>query len=298
VQALIDGDIVVYRSAFAAEHTYYLLYDTSRGEGPVDWPLIERFNSAKEYKDYIAEHGLTDFAISKEREVEPVENVLYSIKHTLKRLKTECKADSMRIFLSSGECFRHKKATLAKYKGNRDNTPRPVHYQAARDYLVDVHGAEVCTSIEADDALAMNQTKDTVICSIDKDLLQIEGKHYNWVREEKTLVKPRAALCRLWEQVLTGDGTDNIPGIKGLGPARAKKLIAECKGMMEMRKLCIEKWAEALAKEDGVQLLTERDNSKIRPSEVVDEIYMLVKVGGKHAEEALREQTEGASKAD
>jgi 5'-3' exonuclease len=293
LQALIDGDIVVYRSAFAAEHTYYLLYDTSRGEGPADWPLIERFNSAKEYKAHITEHGITDYAVSKEREVEPVENVLYSIKHTLKSLKKETKADSMRIFLSSGECFRHKKATLAKYKGNRDDRPRPVHYQAARDYLVDIHKAEVCTSIEADDALAMHQTKDTVICSIDKDLLQIEGKHYNWVRGEKTLIKPRAALCRLWEQVLTGDGTDNIPGIRGLGPARAKKLIAECKGAMEMRKLCITKWAEALAVEDGVQLLSERDHNRITPQEAVEEIYMLVKVGGKYAEEALDEQEKG-----
>ena len=290
MQALVDGDIVVYRSAFAAEHTYYLLYNTSRGESPEEWSFIERFDSAKEYKAHVTEHGLTDFAVTKEREVEPVENVLYSIKHTLKSLKKEMKADSMRIFLSSGECFRHKKATLAKYKGNRDDRPRPVHYQAARDYLIDIHGAESCTSIEADDALAMAQTKDTVICSIDKDLLQIEGKHYNWVRGEKSLVKPRAALCRLWEQVLTGDGTDNIPGIRGLGPARAKKLIAECAGKMEMRKLCITKWAEALAVEDGVRLLTERDHNRITPQEAVDEIYMLVEIGGKHAQEALDEQ--------
>lgn len=297
MQALVDGDIVVYRSAFAAEHTYYLLYDTSQGESPADWPLIERFNSAKEYKDYIKEHGLTDFAVSKEREVEPVENVLYSIKHTLNRVKKECKADSMRIFLSSGECFRHKKATLAKYKGNRDDKPRPVHYQAARDYLIDVHKAEVFTTIEADDALAMYQTKDTVLCSIDKDLLQVEGKHYNWTTKDKDgnvvgkklLIKPRAALCRLWEQVLTGDGTDNIPGIRGLGPVTAKKLIAECKGAAEMRKLCLTKWAEALAKDNGVNILTDRDTSRVKPSQVVDEIYMLVKVGGKHAEEALRD---------
>jgi 5'-3' exonuclease len=286
MQALIDGDIVVYRSAFAAEHTYYFLYDTTQGESPADWPLIDKFESAKDLKSYISEHELTDYATSKEREVEPVENVLYSIKHTLNSIKKAVKADSIRVFLSKGECFRHKKATIAEYKGNRKDTPRPVHYEAAREYLLNYHNAEVFTTIEADDALALYQTDTTCICSIDKDLLQIEGKHYNWVKNEKSLVKPRAALCRLWEQVLTGDGTDNIPGIRGIGPKTAKKLIADCAGKMEMRELCIKKWAEALA-DDKVKLFQLRDSGKVTPKEAMEEVYMLVKVGGKYAEEAL-----------
>jgi len=288
VKANVDGDIVVYRSTFAAEHTYYLLYDTSQGESPADWPFIDRFDSAKDMKAYIVEHGLTDYASSKEREVEPVENVLYSIKHTLARICKEVKADSIQVYLSKGECYRHKKATIAKYKGNR-TAPKPVHYQAARDYLIDVHNAQVCTTIEADDALALHQTKDTVLCSIDKDLLQVEGKHYNWVREEKVLIKPRAALCRLWEQLLTGDSTDNIPGIRGMGPKTAKKLIAGCKGVMEMRDLCIKEWAKALCKDDGVKLFELRDADHITPQEAVKEIHMLVKVGGKNAEQALED---------
>ena len=287
--ALVDGDIVVYRSAFAAEHTYYCIYEAPEDrDSPIPGPFITRCDSAKEAKEYVAEHGLKDYVIATEREVEPVENVLYSIKHTLNRIRKELKAKDMRIFLSQGECFRHKRATIAEYKGNR-TAPKPVHYQAARDYLVDVHGAEVYTTIEADDALALYQTKDTVICSIDKDLLQVEGKHYNWVREEKTLVKPRAALCRLYEQVLTGDATDNIPGINRMGPKTAKKLIADCAGKMEMEKLCIDEWAKALAKKDGtgVKKFELRDPSKVTPQDAMKEVLMLVKVGGPIAEEAL-----------
>jgi len=290
MKALIDGDIVVYRSAFAAEHTYYLLYDTTQGESPAEWQLIERFDSAKDYKKHVAEHGLKDYAVSTEREVEPVENVLYSIKHTLNKINRTTKSDEIAVYLSKGECYRHKRATLAKYKGNR-TAPKPVHYQAARDYLIDYHDAEVFTTIEADDALALYQTKDTVICSIDKDLLQIQGRHYNWVREEKVLVKPRAALCRLWEQVLTGDATDNIPGIRGLGPKTAKKLIAECKGKQEMWELCLKLWSEALAKEDGVKLFELRDPSMVTPQDAVREVHMLVKVGGTDAIKALKEGT-------
>lgn len=287
--ALVDGDIVVYRSAFAAEHTYYLLYNTAKGETPDSWEFLGRFDSATDYKNYVKEKGLEDFAVTTEREVEPVENVLYSIKHTIASIKKALRAKEVRVFLSKGENFRHKKATLAVYKGNRAKTDKPVHYDAAREYLVNYHNAEVCESIEADDALALNQTADTVICSIDKDLLQVEGKHYNWVKDEKILVKPRAALCRLYEQVLTGDSTDNIPGIHGIGPAKAKAMIAECAGKAEMEELCKWEWAKALAKKDGkgVQRFELRDPSKVTPKEAMNEVLMLVTVGGDAAKEAM-----------
>lgn len=294
MKALIDGDILVYRSAFAAEHTRYVLFVPPEDVDeefitPAECEQLGRFDNKREMLDFIAEKGLSQgsYAFVTEREIEPVENALYSIKHTINRIKETLKTDDIEIYLSSGECFRHKKATMAKYKGNRDDKSKPVHYAACREYLIDVWGAKVFETIEADDALALNQGDDTCICSIDKDLMQIEGKHYNWVKEEKYLVKPRAALCRLWEQVLTGDSTDNIPGIRGIGPVKAKKMIAKCKSAMEMRSLCLDQWAEALAKEDGVQLLEGRPIDRIRPSEAVDEIYMLVKIGGDYAKEAL-----------
>lgn len=298
--ALIDGDIVVYRSAFAAEHTRYDLHDTKGSDDPSEWEFIQRFDSAKDYKTYVKENNMDDFAITKEREIEPVENVLYSIKHTIKSICKELKTEDYVVYLSKGECYRHKEATLAKYKGNRDNTPRPVHYAAARDYIRTYFNTEVHEVIEADDALAMNQTPDTVICSIDKDLLQIEGKHYNWVKGVKLLIKPRAALCRLWEQVLTGDGTDNIPGIRGIGPVKATKMIAGCKNRTEMEALCLTEWDKALTEgriqkfEDykyvkGMVHYTDVDgNPRIKSvRDVMREVYMLVLVGGDYAQDAL-----------
>lgn len=304
MRALIDGDIVVYRSAFAAEHTRYTLHDTKSSPDPADWEEIHKFDNNADMKKFIEEQGLSEYAVTTDKEVEPVENVLYSVKHTIKSICDQIKAKEFTVYLSKGECFRHKRATLAKYKGNRDNTPRPVHYQAARDYLLKHYDAVICEEIEADDALAMNQTGDTCICSIDKDLLQIEGRHFNWVKGTKTLVKPRAALCRLWEQVLTGDSTDNIPGIKGIGAAKATKLIAACTNTLAMENLCVKMWDEALKtgkvqKIDVVRYdkgLVHYNNAEgvltiktVR--DIVKEIYMLIKVGGDIAQEALDERT-------
>ena len=86
MKALIDGDIVVYRSAFAAEHTIYNMHDTHDSENPEEWTLLKTFRSSKEMKEYAKEEGITEYAVTREKEIEPVENVLYSIKHTIKSI--------------------------------------------------------------------------------------------------------------------------------------------------------------------------------------------------------------------
>jgi 5'-3' exonuclease len=292
MKALVDGDIIVYRCAFAAESTLYGLHEPGEEDSPEPGKFIKEFQSAKELKEYVKKEGITDYARSTRREIEPVSHVLYNIKHSLAAIMGDSGASDMAIYLSEGENFRHKKATLAGYKANR-KAPKPYHYEAAREYLIDVHGAEVCTSIEADDALAMNQTEDTVICSIDKDLLQVPGRHYNWTTKDekgvqvgsKRRISERHGLERLWAQVLTGDKTDNIPGIKGIGEVTALKKIANCRDEKAMFQLCKREWTKAM-KDDKVQLFDPKETAKT-PHEIVLEIHMLVKVGGFHAEEAI-----------
>jgi hypothetical protein len=259
------------------------------------------FPNAKTLKKYVIKHGMQDDYVRETfKEIEPVENVLYSIKHTIASICAAIKADEYHIYLSKGECFRHKQATIIKYKGNRDDTPRPVHYAAARKYIQDYHPHTICTRLEADDALAVYQNKDTVICSIDKDLLQIPGKHYNWVRNEKINVLPRAGLCRKWEQVLIGDGTDNIPGIRNLGPVTAKKMIGDCKTEYDMRKVCLRAWTEAL-KNGMVKVAEPEDFKHLTPEQVMNEILMLVTIGdpengNKKAVKDSEEQGDGSTK--
>lgn len=66
-----------------------------------------------------------------------------------------------------------------------------------------------------------------VICSIDKDLQQIAGTHYNYRTKELTEVTEEQAKLNLLRQVLTGDRTDNIPGLPGVGPVKADKIMFE-----------------------------------------------------------------------
>lgn len=157
------------------------------------------------------------------------------------------------------------------YKANRTK-PLPKHYGAVRKYLEKEWGAQVTPGQEADDALGIEQMRgisaadsqshkleDTgsipvpasIICSIDKDLKQIPGKHYNWVKDEFDEVTAQQGLAFFYQQLLTGDRTDNISsGLYRVGEGTAQSLLAYCESEAEMLEVIREQY------QDEVRLIT------------------------------------------
>jgi 5'-3' exonuclease len=95
---------------------------------------------------------------------------------------------------------------------------------------------------EADDVIAslvaLDPTRPTGILSSDRDLLQLVTDRV-WVldaarRPGQRYMSPTAVICRYgvtagqWcdYRALVGDVSDNIPGVHGVGPARAVRLLA------------------------------------------------------------------------
>jgi DNA polymerase-1 len=115
---------------------------------------------------------------------------------------------------------------------------RPELDKEVRDKLNYLHkyavskGAIQADGMEADDLVsiwaheALDRKEEYVICGIDKDLLQIPGHHYNYGKDTWKLINEEEALHNLYLQCLTGDATDNIPGLKGIGPKKAEKILA------------------------------------------------------------------------
>lgn len=65
----------------------------------------------------------------------------------------------------------------------------------------------------------------TTLCSPDKDLKQVPGEFYDFGKKiGGHITKAEAEKC-LWTQVLTGDTTDNIKGLPGIGPKKAEKIL-------------------------------------------------------------------------
>jgi 5'-3' exonuclease len=121
--------------------------------------------------------------------------------------------------------FRNK--LYPQYKANR-TADKPKHYPLLKEYLINHEYAEVAWGQEADDALGINQTETTIIASIDKDLLMIPGRHYNFVKNQHINISYEEGIKRFYMQLLTGDSTDNIPGLPKVGPKTAEKILNGC----------------------------------------------------------------------
>jgi hypothetical protein len=124
------------------------------------------------------------------------------------------------------------------YKANRKDLKKPKHYDLLKEYLITQWGARISFGMEADDSLGIRQTEmvaQSVICSIDKDLLQIPGSHFNFVKSEFRTVSEEEALRVFYLSVLTGDVTDNIKGIYGIGPAKIGELLETVKSWEDLK---------------------------------------------------------------
>lgn len=150
------------------------------------------------------------------------------------------------IFLTNGPTFRDRVAKKKPYKGNRKGE-KPFHWKNIEVYLRNQYDVVEQPGLEADDMMALYQVQylnpnvadETVICTRDKDLLQIPGWHYGWecgAQKERHLhwVDPEGFILMrdkgkvygegnalFYYQLLAGDPVDNIPGCPGIGPAKA-----------------------------------------------------------------------------
>lgn len=227
--AWIDGDIVVYRCGFAVEkRPVSLVFDDSRHEfdGIREAKKWAKENLPEEYREDI------DYWYVRHHIVEPEEYALQAVDTQLKGIlndlhKVTGRKHRPEIFLTNGRSFRAKVATIRPYKGNRDERHQPVHKQAIIDYLINKYDAHVTTELEADDLLAMNGLTGGVVCSIDKDLMQVPCRHYDWTNGQLMAISEDDGHYNLWAQILSGDSTDNIVGLPGIGNAKAYKILDE-----------------------------------------------------------------------
>lgn len=168
-------------------------------------------------------------------EGEPFELVEQRVDNLMQQIIDQTNANEFHAVLSGKNNFRKK--INPEYKANRKDTVPPFYLQQARQYLVENWNAEISEGCEADDLLGIYQKDDTIIASLDKDLLMIPGKHFSWeirgrngekewVREASfTTTTYMDGIRKLYIQALVGDKSDNITGVQGIGPVKANKII-------------------------------------------------------------------------
>lgn len=157
-------------------------------------------------------------------EREPYRLAVLRADELMYRILNDVGTDEFKLYLSGDDNFRYK--IDPNYKANRKDKTRPLWLEPIREFLANEWEAVVVSGYEADDAIGIHLTDDHVVCSIDKDLLQLPGRHYNFVKGEFYYITPEQGEFNFWTLMLTGDISDNIPGVAGIGPVKAGRALA------------------------------------------------------------------------
>lgn len=275
MHCLIDADSIVFRCGFAVEHKQHKFY--IKGEehlGPFQ---------IYEYKKDIPKEFKDDPEIFCEETVvvEPLENALHLVKQELDGIISATAATSYSVYIKGKGNFREEISVTRKYKGNRDVTHRPKYEHEIRQYLKEYWKAEEVDGMEVDDKCAVEQTRlnqfdkfmglngveyvfkyetpESIIASIDKDMDQVPGWHYNFMKKEKYWVDEAQAIRSFYIQLLTGDPSDNIQGVKGTGIARAEELYEGVSREQDFFRIAKVEYDRVYG-DKGLEILTEMAN--------------------------------------
>lgn len=161
---------------------------------------------------------------------------------TIRNIVKGSECTDYKLFVSGGNNFRYD--IDPTYKANRTGSD-PKWREALRLHLIKEWNAYECVGFESDDMCGVEQKEDgsTCIVAIDKDLLQVPGLHYSWpITRKGTIVREglfreiskEEGMRRFFTQALTGDTSDNIKGIYGIGPKKAEKILSGCRTEEEM----------------------------------------------------------------
>ncbi len=188
---LIDADITCYSSATRAEEEIEWDADT--------WTVYTDLNKAKTHFEWLLEQyqqatGHKDFTLC----------------------------------FSSPRNFR--KELNPTYKANR-KARKPVGYSALKAWAKETYPHHEKDGLEADDCLGILATmkpQETIIVSMDKDLLSIPGRMYKMAADgsgQMIETDQKAADWQFFTQALTGDSTDGYAGVPRVGPVKAEELL-------------------------------------------------------------------------
>jgi len=119
------------------------------------------------------------------------------------------------------------KQTTMRVKGRKE---KPEHFYKVKDFLYSLDSVVIADNIEADDMLGILSRQlgdDCVIVTVDKDMDQLSGIHYNpkYNKERYYIVDQEQADRFFLKQLLMGDSMDKIPGLPKYGPIKAEGIV-------------------------------------------------------------------------
>lgn len=148
----------------------------------------------------------------------------------IKTLQTKFKTEDVVVAFSVGRGQGYRQKLFPTYKAQRTDK-KPLAYYAIRELLEARFEVLIEPQLEADDLLAIlasqDSDEDRIIVSADKDFKSTPCRFFDVNKAELHLVDPLEATFNHMYQTLIGDRADGYPGCPGIGPVRAKRLLAK-----------------------------------------------------------------------
>jgi len=192
-----------------------------------------------------------EYQFSKEEDEAYLNKCWFEFKKLMKSISDITFNDDYLMAVKGDENYRD--TIYCDYKANRRKDPSkrnnfvPVLRMKAAQELnaVEAHGRETddLLRIWAEQARAVGEPY--VIVSVDKDLDCIPGKHYNIKKNLFYDVSELYATRFFYQQLMSGDPTDNIPGIWKCGPKTAERALLNVDDEVEMQTIVVEAYITA-----------------------------------------------------
>jgi len=226
---LLDADSLIYKAGCSNEKRSYLIYS-----GP---NIVASYQYKKDADEFV--DGDETLTIEFHKEAGPLANSLSNLDNKMVSIIEHQRCSSYQSYIGGKGNFRYD--IDPNYKGQRDPMTRPIHEMQIRKHLVDHWDAQVIDGIEVDDHISVLLLQDqvnNVIVSIDKDLDNTSGWHYNYDKKKAYWVSPEEADLNFYRQLLSGDPTDNIKGVKGIGKLTAHDILPHALTAERMASIC------------------------------------------------------------
>lgn len=174
---------------------------------------------------------------------------VFGFLNTFKRIKARFASDYIcLVFDAPGETFRDR--LFKEYKATRPPAPKDIPFQVEKTKeLANFLGIKIyeIPGYEADDVLAtlakrLQDYGEVYIVTSDKDLLQLITKDifiydaFNDIIYDESRVQEKFGILptQIGDYLaLCGDTIDNIPGVPGIGPQRAKDILKKYSSLQE-----------------------------------------------------------------
>jgi hypothetical protein len=223
--AIIDADELAFKIALKYQRSVFKVFLNDK-EISIHRTKTDAIESILSSTD--------NYEIREEVSKIPVDSFSDIIDSSIYQILSNTNTSEYILCLSGDNNFRYSLATLLPYKGNRKQD-KPLYLEEIKEAML-WKQAEKVDHLEADDLLRIKSIEldgKGVICSSDKDLLQVEGWNYNIGKKALRKISESEARFNFYYQLLIGDVTDNIPSPYRLGVKAASDFLINLKDISE-----------------------------------------------------------------